>query len=138
MLLVAAVAVLSISALTTRPAFADTYDLIPTRGSGCNLAVGFSIQPIAAETYTIRVQGSANCPGTDPTVVVVCVEMRHPSTTYEPVVCGTGSSTGRASASVDFVCIPGATYRATITASDADDIDKARTGPITCPPLQPA
>jgi len=126
-----------VGAFTVVPAKADTFDLIPTRGQGCNVSVSISVQPIAAETYTMRASGGGNCPGTTTTEVEVCVLMQQANGDYEKAggACGAGASTGRASSSAEVVCAAGIDYIATVMAFDENNLDKGKTGEVRCPPL---
>jgi hypothetical protein len=134
-LLASIVAVLSIVA--SSPASAGTYDLIPANdGGSCNAVASINIQAIAPDVYTLRVTGSANCPGAGQTTILVCMEMQQLNGDYEANpggTCGTGSSSQRPMASTEVVCTPGSRFRGTVVASQGTTIGKAKTGPVTCP-----
>ncbi|HEY7875389.1 MAG TPA: hypothetical protein VIG64_09730 [Actinomycetota bacterium] len=100
--------------------------------AGCNGSDSISVRPVAAGAYVVRVQGSGDCPGA--TTVTACILMQLPAGGYQPVTCGSGVSTGRASVSVETACVPGQRYRGQVTFAGDTTVEEHLTGSVTCPP----
>lgn len=117
-------------------AAADTIEdaLIPDAG-GCVLTASISTRAVAQNVYAVRASGSADC-GSGVNDVEVCVQ-EEDAGTWNNRSCGTGvhNSGGTASASAEYVCVPGQRYRARTIGSGTSPfiIQKLRSSAITCP-----
>ncbi|HEY7874940.1 MAG TPA: hypothetical protein VIG64_07430 [Actinomycetota bacterium] len=129
-------------ALSMGSAAADTWDSLPTLSSpidgssGCSPDVSISTLAVAGGLTKVRVTGSDNCTGTGETTITVCVLQQNATGNYEPVSCGFGVSATTASSSVEFVCVPGVTYKGAAYSTQRGGAARSKTTwYVTCPPL---
>jgi hypothetical protein len=126
--------------VVTPAAHADIVEdaLIPESGP-CAMTASISTRAVTPNVYAVRASGTSDC-GSGVNTVEVCVQ-EFDAGTWNNRSCGAGTANngGTASASAEYVCAPGMTYRARVigggTSGGASVLQKRTSGSITCPPL---